>query len=241
MKNKKTKIFALILLVVSIIVGLVVYRLRSKTLQSETQVIVTLSVKAFENLFGDSSCAWPCWQGIIPGVTTRDEALQILNNSPIIVEISTRSNELAAGFDSINWKWVLDDSETTGLARSQNGIVYEIQLKTNQSISIGEIINRFGPPEKINIIDCTEVPEGEFRYWCGILYYTKKGFSFHSSWAGTWDEQDLKINPSDPIEIIALIKPSTIEEWALFNGLDISSFNLRDWEGYGGLYDLYVR
>jgi hypothetical protein len=52
---------------------------------------------------------------------------------------------------------------------------------------------------------------------------------------------DVQIAASDPIYFFRLFKPSTIAEWLSSMGLNPQYPDLRDWKGYGNLYDLYVK
>jgi len=202
-----------------------------------------LFVATLENLFGNSSCSLPCWQGITPGITTSTEALQRLNDSPLVLKDSIQSEESKTGLGNAHWRWKIDDKrpEEKGNIVWANEIVLRMELTAYPNVSVGETINRFGSPEKIDVIDCTDVPEGEHRYWCATLYYAQSGFEIHIGWEGSWIGNDVQITPSDPIEFIRVFKPSTIEEWLSSLGLDSRHRDLRDWKGYGNLLDLYVR
>lgn len=257
MKGDRKKIFTLIVLVISasVFVGIAVYKIRPGGIlpgePSPTQIPPTWtpaptfpppSASTLENFFGNPSCSLPCWQGITPGITTSTEALQRLNDSPLIFNISIQSEGSLGEYGKTTWRWKPDDEqpEQRGNITWTNGIVRTMNLTTYSIISIGEIISRFGPPEKIDVFDCTEVVEGP-QWWCATLYYAKNGFEIHNSWSRSGNENGIQITPSDQIEFIRMFEPSTIEEWLLSLGLDPQTHDLRDWKGYGNLLDLYVR
>lgn len=203
---------------------------------------ISLSATALENFFGDSSCSWPCWQGITPGITTSSEALLKLHDSPLILKkysIQSEGSETENG--EASWRWNVDDNqrEERGNIQWTNGVVRMMELTAYPVISLGEIINRFGPPEKIDVIDCTEIVEGP-RWWCGTLYYAKSGFEIHVSWEDS-AESDVQITPSDLIVFVRMFEPSTLEKWLADMGLNHLYPDLCDWNGYGSLYDLYVK
>lgn len=146
----------------------------------------------------------------------------------------------------MDWRWKIEDKQPDekGNMVWADGIVRMMELTTYPNISIGEVINKFGPPEKIDAIDCTDVPEAGHQYWCITLYYAKNGLEIHFTCEGAWDENDMditQITQSDPIEFIRLFEPTTIEKWLLSIGLDPQHLDLRDWKGYGNLLELYVR
>jgi hypothetical protein len=248
MKNNTIKISALVVVVasVSILLGIALYKIQIKPAlpvePSLTQASSTpsampplptsppLSAAMLENLFGNSLCSWPCWQGITPAITTSSEALQRLNDSPVVLKSSIQSEGSETGLGKADWRWAIGGKQpmASGKMEWENGIVGRIEL--TPYLSIGEIIGRFGPPEKIGVIDCSDIPES--LQWCAILYYAKNGFQIHIRWAGF----EAQILPSDPINFIVLSVPSFNDNWLSFKGL-----NLRDWKGYGNLNDLYVR
>lgn len=235
MKSNKTMVFVLIISLASVftLVGIAMYRTTSDGMLPD----VTL-----DSLLGSSSCSWPCWQGITPGVTTSGDALQRLKDSPFILTDPVQVGGSNTGFGSADWSWRLEEKwqADQGKIEWRNSTVYMILLNPyHQKVSIGQIINKFGPPEKIDIVDCTEVLEDKYRYFCAILFYAKNGFDVSVTWEGTWNSDDFQITPSDPIVFIALFKPSTIEEWISSWGLDPQSYKLQDWKGYGNLLDLY--
>ncbi len=254
MKGNKIKISALVAFVasVSILIGIAMYKIHVEPLLTQTPsarstiaptpTFTPLSAAELENFFGDASCSWPCWQGIMPGVTTGSDALQRLQQSTLVSISSIQSEGSITGFGNAQWHWKIGDKQPLlgGDMEWRGGIVWKIILTSYPIISLGESINRFGPPEKIEVANCTEIVEGP-QLWCAVLYYTKNGFEIHISWERSGNVHDVQITPSDPTDFVVLFKPSTIEEWISSYNLDIRSLNLRDWKGYGNLLDLYVR
>jgi hypothetical protein len=124
------------------------------------------SAAELEKLFGNSSCSWPCWQGITPGITTGSEALKRLNDSPLILKkYSIQSEGSITGPGRADWHWKIDDKlpEENGNMRWKNGIIWLMELTVSSNFSVGEVITRFGPPEKISVINCQKlwrVPHG---------------------------------------------------------------------------------
>lgn len=245
MKDNIIKISALVVFIasVSILLGIAVYKIQPKPALPVEPTLTQapsaepplpksppLSAAMLENLFGNYSCSWPCWQGITPAITTSSEALQRLNDSPVVLKGSIQSEGSETGPGKANWYWNIGDKQPTAIGKMEwdNGIVGRIEL--TPYLSIGEIIDRFGPPEKIGVKDCSDIPES--LQLCAILYYAKNGFQIHIRWEG----YDAQILPSDPINFIVLSVPSFNDNWLSFKGL-----NLRDWKGYGHLYDLYVQ
>ncbi|MBI5944496.1 MAG: hypothetical protein HY864_09020 [Chloroflexi bacterium] len=235
MKSNKTMVLVLIvsLATVFILIGIAMDEAHSENILPDT---------ALDNLFGTPPCSLPCWQGITPGITTSDDALQKLDNSALVSENTLGSDGSISGFGGADWYWKINNvlPDEQGNITWSNGVVQIMELTTFPYVSIGDAINRFGPPEKIDVIDCTDIPEGKYRYWCVTLYYAINGIEIHFTCEESWTEAGAQIAPSDQIEFVRLFKPSTIEEWLSSFGLDPQSYNLQDWKGYGNLLDLYI-
>ncbi|RMF79983.1 MAG: hypothetical protein D6737_09665 [Chloroflexi bacterium] len=80
-------------------------------------------------------CPAICWQGIRPGVTTRAQALQILEDSGWVEAIRISENVIGADVDSITWSWNgrqpnYIDMLGDGRLVSDNGIVQSLALRT---------------------------------------------------------------------------------------------------------------
>jgi hypothetical protein len=256
MKSNKIKISVLAVLIVSIsiLLGIVACKTQPNPSQpmspSLTQVSPTmftapptpthppLSNAELANFFGDTSCLWPCWQGITPGITSGAEAIQKLNDSPLVLKNSIHIEEPRTGFGDAKWYWKISDKQALeGNMEWRNGIVLFNAL-TPPMISIEEIINRFGPPEKIDVINCALTVEGP-QTWCATLYYAKNGFEIHYNRDSSGFGDDIQMMPSDSINFVSLFKPSAIEDWLLSMGSDPTYHDLRDWKGYGKFLDLY--
>ena len=193
-----------------------------------------------EYFVGNSSCSWPCWQGITPGVTTSSDALQLLQVSPAVLKSSIRSDELGPGIGTAHWYWGIGSILFDCVMEWRDGIVSRIRLTAFSKFSIGDVIDRFGPPEKVSVIDCEMTPE-QPREWCADFYYVKRGFEIRLKWKMPEYADDVQLSPSDPIQSVYLSEPSTIEDLLSYLGGGRNPVDIRDWKGYGNLLELYVR
>jgi hypothetical protein len=204
---------------------------------------VSPTISAFDVFFGDASCTWPCWQGITPGVTTSSDALQLLQASPVVSKSTVQSYEQRPGKGYARWKWKIGKNQQVldASMQWQDGIVLNISLYP-RIVSIGDIIDRFGPPEKVSLIDCASPPEQSVER-CAGFYYIKRGFEIILTWKMPENADDIQISPSDPINSVYLSEPSALEDWISYSDSvsDSGISDLRDWKGYGNLLELYVR
>jgi len=194
----------------------------------------------FEIFFGDASCSWPCWQGITPGITTSSDALQLLQASPVVLEPTIQSEEIKPGFGTARWSWQMGNNQFDGEMSWQYGIVSSIDLAPYPTLSIGEIVSRFGSPEKVSVFDCSSTPEG-LQVWCANFYYIKRGFEIRLRWNNPEHMNDIQLSPSDPVRFVYLLGSSAMEDLLLYLGSGGDQVIIRDWKGYGNLLDLYVR
>jgi hypothetical protein len=241
MKGDRKKIYALVvfLAITSIIVWITVNRMQQEPLLSDEPS--PPSASEFEIFFGDNSCSWPCWQGITPGVTRISDALHLLRASPVVSKSTVQSEELKPGIGTARWDWDISNNQFEGDMEWRDGIVSRIGLSAYPIYSIGEIIDRFGPPEKISVIDCAMIAEAP-QEWCASFYYAKRGFEINLKWKMPEYAADIQLSPSDPIRSVYLFEPSTITAWLLYLGIkNPQAIDLRYWKGYGNLLELYVR
>lgn len=231
MKNRKMKFYALVVFLIGVVIfiGMNLATPRS------------LSASELENFFGIESCSWPCWQGITPGVTTSSDALQLLQVSPVVSKSTVQSYEQRPGKGYARWKWKIGKNQQVldASMQWQDGIVLNISLYA-RTVSIGEIIDRFGPPEKVAVIDCASPPKQPLER-CAGFYYIKRGCQIILKWKMPENADDIQFSPSDSINSVYLSEPSALEDRLsyLYSGPDIN--DLRDWKGYGNLLELYER
>jgi hypothetical protein len=184
-------------------------------------------------LLGASSCSLPCWQGITPGITTSNDALQILQKSTLIAKKSVTSSNPQDDFGGATWKWRTEDSQLDARLWWRDGVIREVILPTSDIVT-DEIINRFGVPEMVYVIPIGTPEDWE---WGVTLYYPANGFQVQIN--GLFG-LGASLKPSDMVTFITLFEPSTINERILFEGFDYAGLNPQlDWKGYGSISELY--
>jgi hypothetical protein len=97
-------------------------------------------------------CAPPCWQGITPDISTADDALSLLQNSPYIDpnSISTRTED--SEVSTIYWDTAY--FERLGkLTIGDGGTVERISVLTDYGITLDQLIATFGTPASVSTIN----------------------------------------------------------------------------------------
>ncbi len=160
-------------------------------------------------------CSWPCWHEITPGKTTLVEAWYLLLYDDRI--------EAERYDDRVMWRWI-DSPNRQGAVKGDNGIVSAILVPLQERLTLGEVVEVYGSPEKFEA-QFILGPHGP-GYWAVDLYYPQRGFVVFSS-APSWREGDL--SPDIEVDDVLLFEPTAAEEY--FKGLPDSS-NLQDWTGF---------
>jgi hypothetical protein len=115
--------------------------------------------------WGSAICEPPCWQGIVPGETTLQHALAILDNSsmvdPSTVYEGQRFGGVWPGRTHINWNergWqaaddILLSQGYPNTLLSKDGLVESLLLRFDTTDrctpTVLDVIERYGAPEKI--------------------------------------------------------------------------------------------
>lgn len=103
-----------------------------------------------ENLLQDSSfltgepCGPPCWNGIIPGETSWNDALNIVEDDESLENLETRSSD---DTDVIGAIWSPVDGDSCCQMYTEDGETVDIViLQTTPANTLGEAIEQFGEP-----------------------------------------------------------------------------------------------
>ena len=157
-----------------------------------------------------SECELPCWNDITPGVTTTEEAKQILEKTAGIGanNIDTYNTSPRIRF-SLSLETPCVNRKTLGRVESLDGNVIELQLMENLHIVIGDVVQRIGEPE---YVISTPFIGGGNNF---VVIYPDKGVAFYIPY-------DTEVVESGT-QIISLIlfDPTDLDRW-----LDMASFSI---------------
>jgi len=96
------------------------------------------------------TCSPPCWQSITPGLTTRNEALTILENMPS-VEITYNEE------GGLTWYFGTKKGEGGNITASAGGIVSSIWLGSiNEDLQIEKVVAFYNFPKYVQPFDCRD-------------------------------------------------------------------------------------
>jgi hypothetical protein len=198
------------------------------------------SQSAVEDLMSDTPCAPPCWQGITPGQTTEQEAIDILladTRSDYILSPSVSKRE-ATRETIVNW--VIKDakmpSEVSVLSSLSiwDGKVHDISLKLDAGLTVQRVIDQWGKPKKSFVY----VYGRHMLHGWAKLCYPEQGIEFTAHLP--FDQTSLSLDPNDQVVFAFFYAPMTEEQW-LNEPLDQNPWRIRpqdpgkitDWFGFG--------
>ena len=175
-----------------------------------------------------SVCKNPCWEGIMPGITDKDDALSLLDSIENVSSVQL-SPYISGGTGDVYWHWG-DNPLNSGrlFYNTSDDKVYSIWPGIGAGLILADIIQQFGDPthawvREVMPID-TQSGETEKNYSIGIVWLDK-GFSVsgsNSSHPG-WIDADFQVG-----SIIFFVP--THEGYILAEGKAVEKLVL--WHGY---------
>ena len=98
------------------------------------------------SLLTDDPCAAPCWQNIVPGVTTFEEVQSQLENSPFVRKGSLSYN-LTGAYNWFSWHGHSIKYYNRLYIRERKVVL--IQVHPDYTLTLGQVVGKFGPPERV--------------------------------------------------------------------------------------------
>jgi hypothetical protein len=124
-----------------------------------------------ESLLTGQPCAPPCWQGLMPGVTSAEEVGVFLENSPYADD--WEREERAGNSTLYLWNWAPpSDAPFPNQMLVRDKVLAYITLWPDTLLMVGQVTLVFGVPEKVDLVP----PEvtGTLT-WTLELYYPQNG------------------------------------------------------------------
>jgi len=192
------------------------------------------------SLLTDIPCAAPCWQGIVPGETSRSQAMQILEDSPYILRGSLQEAG-ASEMGGVTWRWRMPGRRLKPSISWRDDTVHEVTLGLTYDLTVDQVVSKFGPPEALSI---SEGGVPEHSYWIIDLYYPNIGVQFKAY----TPEFESSLEPSTEVGVVQFFVPTSLEgrvedvfgygegaEYIVSHEMSV----MRPWRGYGDLFEVY--
>ena len=127
-------------------------------------------------------CAPPCWEGITPGVTTAEEAEELLLKNPLFSDAEVYIYQPSPQDSAVEGKWRGTDMGRVGANFDASASVHTIKwigVRFPTDITIKDIVNAYGNPSHIMVSAGNEGPDIDDQIYYSIqVYYIQLGFSF---------------------------------------------------------------
>lgn len=148
-----------------------------------------------ESLLIGEPCLPPCWQGLIPGQTTLEQANNFLQSSRLVAGNVGEQRTIFSGEFNQSWWWVNeahDASRRNLFEFTREGILEQILIHPNSNIKIGQVLSKYGAPTVITmgiIVRFDAFDTGPEGVLFTVLYVDQK---IEISW---FEELDIDLNP----------------------------------------------
>jgi len=164
-------------------------------------------------------CGPPCFFGVIPGTTTKTDAIQTLQSRGLYQGCEEFDNTRQGGIHAIgcNNIVVFLDKNTD--------IVSGIGFQPSQVITVEEVIVKYGMPSAVSVISVDPSSRGQFTVGMTLYYENiNVALGLAEQHSGNY-----KVDPTSPI---ATLRYLDNEEYRLL----LHGLYLKHWVGYG-VYD----
>lgn len=167
------------------------------------------------NWLNNATCQLPCWEDIMPGKTTLQEAKEIIKDLPGAKITSPLKNSVQWGGYESYTGYASDNGESTILYIS-------IRFIDDQNIDFDETIKAFGQPTNVQTFNC-------MHGMCDVnIIFSELGLALRLR--STPTNGTVMIEKSSNVIGVAFFTPGidNYSKIAIFQGLEIKS-----WGGYG--------
>jgi len=188
-------------------------------------IIACSSKSSMETILANNSCTAPCWQGIIPGETKREEVIDLLENIPCVEKASIREADNPFGNYDGAFYWNFLNQEK-GIIYTRNGIVASIGLNELKKVSLEELIAEYGNPQTVII----GIGMGDNLYLSGVEFIYPGNEVKFQYLTHVNKERIITIAPTDFIDSVVFADQQFIEEGV--QGEMNTGASLFEWQGY---------
>jgi hypothetical protein len=141
-----------------------------------------------------SPCFVPCWEGVTPGKSTKQDAVDIWKDNSLFRKVAIYNSEHYAGVGTIKFELNTISSVFRGnaLFTTSEKIEYidSIVLVNSYDISLDELIQSFGPPDDVIAAILPNYSDASEKEWILNIIWILKGFAFTQHNVGLYPQID---------------------------------------------------
>lgn len=191
------------------------------------------------SLLTGEPCEPPCWQGLLPGVSTEEEVYEFLRSSELVDGTTLYRGDVTLGSGKVvgvtlQW-WSTADMPWSprqfgNEIMIRDGVVEEIMLFLDCEVTLGDLSERYGDPHRWRADwVAPDIPDVD-----ATLYYPNHGFTAWLRLAAG----DRSLRPENKVRRVRYSRVVPPEDFlelgpeaGYFDAYEAES--LRDWRGYG--------
>lgn len=196
-----------------------------------------------QSLLTGEPCAPPCWHGLVPGESTREQVMNALQSDPRVRQESI----YGGGFIGSNGKRLGEIAwgscwtyANMNFVQFENGVVSCIRADLGGAVTLGDVVAEFGAPEGVRA--WTESPDPV--YLKVLLYYPQMGMTIVSDEVHQLRAEDdlehrlVMLAPDLPASWTEYYVPGTLEEilerayYFTDEEIEESVRNTQPWSGF---------
>lgn len=178
------------------------------------------------SLLTDEPCAAPCWQGIVPGVSSVEDARRVLETCVYVSEGGYSEEQQGKQTKLLLWHSADCPECTINTMSFEDNVVVTISLAITHDLTVDDVLQKFGIPEGV-----TTGLGGlsERKYLAVSLFYPSKGLTFVAS--VPLDQPSLE--PSTQVKHASYSVPKSFDDLSAFPPEFLQ--RIEPWQGYGEL------
>ena len=169
-------------------------------------------------LQGSPDCLLPCLGGIMPGLTTWSEALQILSPRGEIVGVNENVSCTLGICNDLEWDpggfYEHNSMQLHGVFVSESNRIIYMYIEgypPNPVLRVDRILSTYGVPAKV-FVEVAPSMYG-YPYFAITLAYPNHKFIIHFFWNGVWGNGFTSIKGCIQQNLVTLIIDSRDQEW----------------------------
>jgi hypothetical protein len=191
------------------------------------------------SLLTSEPCEPPCWQGLVPGVSTEEEVNEFVRTSELVDQTTLFRGDITRGTGevvgvSVQW-W--SRADMAGVPRQfgnsfsiKGGVLQDMKIFLDYEVTLEELLSRYGEPHKWSTSWVSlHVPDVDVK-----LYYPNHGLTV---WLRL-PADDVWLRPENKVRRVRYSRVVPLDQF-LELGPEIGYFyadeeeSLREWQGYG--------
>jgi hypothetical protein len=131
-------------------------------------------------------CRPPCWEGIIPGQTTADEAVTVLLSNPLVLTATMAPSPLSPKDGIVTWSWRYQagSSEAYYDLQTSSQKIVAVRVHFPTSLPFADMMQAYGEPSHIMAYASHGPDIGAGLAYELALVYQSDGFVIYTSGSG---------------------------------------------------------